>query len=148
MLLKSGTITIIVTLLLAAVGCAAQPEAIEVEVTREVPVTQEVPVTVETVRNVEITREVPVTQKVPVTVVVPQTVEVTREVSIPQTVEVTREVPITRIVETTADSGSCAHRRPGGCLHRDTTAHCGTDGVPEPHAGATSNNAFSQLDHG
>ena len=99
-MLKTGIIATTAALLLASVGCAGQPETIEVEVTREVPVTQEVPVTVETVRTVTTTREVPVTHEVPVTVVVPQTVEVTREVSIPQTVEVTREVAVTRAATT------------------------------------------------
>ena len=95
MLLKTGSIATLTAILLATVGCAGQPETIEVEITREVPVT------VETVRTVTTTREVPVTQEVPVTVMVPQTVEVTREVSIPQTVEVTREVAVTRVAVAT-----------------------------------------------
>ena len=99
--LKTVLIVAAMTMLLAAVGCTAQPEIREVEVTREVPVTQEVPVTVEKVQTVEVTREVPMVEEVPVTVIVPQTVEVTREVKSVETVEVTREVPVTRVVQAT-----------------------------------------------
>ena len=97
--LKTGIIAVGVTMLLAVVGCAGQPEIREV--TREVPVTQQVPITVETVQTVEVTRVVPATQQVPVTVVVfqdiPVTVEVTRAVEIVKTIE----VPVTRIVAPT-----------------------------------------------